>query len=931
MKGRRFTWHSENGRKASKIDRFLVNSEFFNAWPEACFKALPCRWSDHCPIILSTKPINFGARPFRVFNSWLDKEGFKEVVVNACAEFVNDGWTPDVYLVHKLRFIRDKIRVWRDLMLKRERERVGSANEEIDELEEALESRDLSEEEEWILAENRRILNEVEFAKSMDLKQRSRVRWAKDGDENSKFFHSQVNSRKASNTIHGLYVGGSWVSKPSLVKKEVFNFFKARLTEEVEDRPSLVCPNLKRISDEDVTWLEARFSLEEIKSAVFDCGSDRAPGPDGFNFRLKKVLGSVISDPQSAFLKGRNILDGVLIINEVCSWLKKCKKKAFLFKIDFEKAYDNIHWKFVVDVCRQMGFGSKWCNWIMGILSSARASALVNGAPTFEFKCSKGMRQGDPISPFLFVIDMEALSCMISKAEEVGLFSGIKLPFDGPCLSHLLFADDALIVGEWSQGNAVNIVRILRCFYACSGLRINLGKSNLVGIGVGEAELKALADVVSCSSDSLPFKYLGLKVGANMNRIANWRPVYDIFEARLALWKSSLLSLGGRVTLIRSVLESLPSYYFSIYKAPVKVISDLEKIIKKFLWGGSGEANKIHWVAWDRVASPKNVGGLGICKLSLINRSLLSKWGWRYKTENKSLWVRTVDAIHSSGSGWIFIPVKKAVSGVWHNIADVFSKTLPGNRSFPSLFRGVVGCGDRILFWLDPWLSDVPLCVLYPNLFSLEVVKDCKVKDRIDGVWLWKHDPEPGVEFSELISLQSAMSSVSLNGSADRWKWLGSHSGLFSVGAAKAALSGPIVADNVFVVDWCKWVPRKCNLFVWRAEMNRIPSMDNLARRGVPVVDGLCPLCRDEAESVEHLFTSCFFSVILWQKISQWCKIPPIFAFSFRDLLEIHKASYIDASKRLVIQGIIIVSCWCLWQARNKVVFSNCEAKVEKA
>ncbi|XP_022004030.1 uncharacterized mitochondrial protein AtMg01250-like [Helianthus annuus] len=93
------------------------------------------------------------------------------------------------------------------------------------------------------------------------------------------------------------------------------------------------------------------------------------------------------------------------------------------------------------------------------------------------------VKEGDPISPFLFVVVMEALSCLIDKAGEVGVFSGIELPNDGPVLSHLFFVDDTLIIGIWNVENATNVVRILRCFYACSGLKINLGKSNLYGLG----------------------------------------------------------------------------------------------------------------------------------------------------------------------------------------------------------------------------------------------------------------------------------------------------------------------------------------------------------------------------------------------------------------------------------------------------------------
>ncbi|KAJ0941282.1 putative reverse transcriptase zinc-binding domain-containing protein [Helianthus annuus] len=183
---------------------------------------------------------------------------------------------------------------------------------------------------------------------------------------------------------------------------------------------------------------------------------------------------------------------------------------------------------------------------------------------------------------------------------------------------------------------------------------------------------------------------------------------------------------------------------------------------------------------------------------------------------------------------------------------------------------------------------------------------------------------------SELSALSAAMSSVTLGSSADSWKWLGDRSGTFSVSSVRKVLRDQDDVAGRFILDWCKWMPSKCNLFVWRAELDRIPTSDALAKRGVVVGDGLCPLCKDVSESVEHLFTSCYFSVVLWQKISRWVRLPPIFAFSFRDLLELHKAEYVKAADRVAIQGIIIVSCWCLWQARNKAIFSESEPKVDK-
>ncbi|KAJ0855327.1 putative RNA-directed DNA polymerase [Helianthus annuus] len=576
-----------------------------------------------------------------------------------------------------------------------------------------------------------------------------------------------------------------------------------------------------------------------------------------------------------------------------------------------------------------MGFGDKWCSWVWGILSSARASVLVNGVPTFEFKCGKGMRQGDPISPFLFIMVMESLSCLIDKAEEVGVFSGIRLPNDGPKLSHLFFADDALIIGEWMESNAFNIIRILRCFHVCSGLKINLGKSKLFGIGVDHGEVEALADVVGCKQHVLPFKYLGLMVGANMNRVNNWRLVYDIFESRLALWKSALLSFGGRITLIRSVLESLPNYYFSLYKAPAKVIRDLECLMKKFLWGGSSEVRKTHWVAWDTVTRPKNNGGLGICKPKNINKALLSKWAWRFKRNKERLWVKVVEAIHIGGSAWSFLPFKKSIGGVWNSIVSTINKPVIGSARLRDYFRGSVGRGEDILFWLDPWLKEIPLKDEFPKLFALETVKTCSVKDRLFGVWLWRHDPETLEELLELDGLNVAVAPVSLTDRPDEWKWLPEKDGEFSVRSAKRVLDDDNVNCSGFVLEWCKWVPIKCNVFVWRAGLNGIATRDALRRRGIGAGIDLCPLCSTEAESVEHLFTSCVTAVVLWQKVSSWCRIPPIFAFSFKDLMEIHKGRAIDPKRRYIIQGIIMISCWCLWLARNNAVFADKEVIVD--
>lgn len=139
--------------------------------------------------------------------------------------------------------------------------------------------------------------------------------------------------------------------------------------------------------------------------------------------------------------------------------------------------------------------------------------------------------------------------------------------------------------------------RILRCFYLVSGLKINLNKSWLFATNVEEPERVIVANMLGCKTRTFPFKYLGLQVGANMNLVKSWDPVVDLFRKRLSLWKAKKLSFGGRLTVIKSVLNSLPTYYFSLYKASVGALEKLDRIRRVFFWGGSEEEMKINWVA----------------------------------------------------------------------------------------------------------------------------------------------------------------------------------------------------------------------------------------------------------------------------------------------------------------------------------------------
>ena len=355
--------------------------------------------------------------------------------------------------------------------------------------------------------------------------------------------------------------------------------------------------------------------------------------------RIKRVLDKVISKSQNAFVEGRQILNAVLIANEIVDSSLRKKERGLICKLDIEKAYDTISWEFLLQVMGKMGFGGRWLNWIKWCISTASFSVLVNGSPAGFFPSSRGLRQGDPLSPYLFVIGMEILSCLLNRATGGNYLSGSKTA-DGRgeemVISHLLYADDTLLFCRADNDELKFISWILMWFKAVSGLKINLNKSEILPIGP-VANLEGLASELGCKIGSLPTTYLGLPLGAKHKAQSVRDSVEERFRKRLASWKLQYISKGGRATLIRSSLSSLPIYHLSLFRAPQKVCARLERIQRQFLWGGSDLDKKVSLVSWATVCTEKIKGGIGIKSLSKMNKALLSKWNWRFANDRNSL------------------------------------------------------------------------------------------------------------------------------------------------------------------------------------------------------------------------------------------------------------------------------------------------------
>jgi hypothetical protein len=833
-------------------------------------------------------------------------------------------------------------------------------------------------------------------------RQKSRIRWLKEGDKCTKFFHQVANANRRNNSIESLVVDGTLSSDPTIVSNHIVNFFDSLFTEPHGWKPRLDNLEFDTISNSEALSLEEPFEEREVWEVIKGMDGDKAPGPDGFTMaffqecwevikgdlmavfvefhergkfvkcinstfialipkvhgakevkdfrpislvsgmykiiakvlanRMRRVMDKVISKPQSAFVKGRQILDSVLIANECLDSRIKSGDPGVLCKLDMEKAYDHVDWNFLLYLLRRCGFGERWCSWIKHCISTVRFSVLINGSPSGFFGSSRGVRQGDPLSPFLFVLVMEAFSRMIGAIYSRGLISGFSVGAriqDRMEVSHLLFADDTLVFCGADANQISYLGALLVCFEAVSGLKVNLTKSSLIPVGsLDDAE--QLAGNLGCGIADLPLKYLGLPLGASFKLKAIWRDLEDLMARRLAPWKRMYLSKGGRVALIKSTLSNLPTYMLSLFPIPADVASRLEKIQRDFLWGGLNDEAKFHLVDWDTVCSPISEGGLGIRSLRKFNQALLGKWLWRYAHEDGAWWRSILVAKYgSSRNGWRSRDISESHGvGLWKYICMGWSK-------FKRHFRFDPGVGLKISFWEDAWCGESPLKDTFPGLFNIARFREASIADNMEhsnGSIQWNivftrllHD----WEVETLVSFYNCLYSRKLRGvGEDKLWWIPSRKGTFEVRSFYRALSTQGPSSFPWKGIWRTKAPPRVAFFAWTATRGKILTIDNLRRRGMIVVNRCC-LCESDGESVDHLLIHCGVANALWNAILSRLGLNWVMPSSVKELM----ACWCSGGRtRSAVVWKMIPLCimWCIWRERNARCFEDSARSFEE-
>ncbi|KAL2237527.1 UNVERIFIED_CONTAM: Retrovirus-related Pol polyprotein from type-1 retrotransposable element R2 [Sesamum indicum] len=586
MQGEWYTWHNRSTNSRSlwkRLDRILINDRWLARFPSSYYHCLLPRTSDHSPLLLHG-----------------DRQNQTEGIVQNIWQNTIVG-VPMFAVTRKLKALKPVFREQRrkkgDLTL-----HVQLAKGFLDEAQQLVSSD--RQNEAFLLLEHccRLVYAKAAKLEQIMLQQRAKMQWMKGEEIINEFVCYYQN-----------LLGGN----------------RRQITLDI----GFLRPWARHIlSNEEAGHLILAFTPDDVKQA--------APGPDGYSSgffkaawpvvgqevtkavlkffiigkllkqvnstllalipkRLSVVLDKIISPYQGAFIPGRSIGDNILLAQELLTGYNQVRlPPRCTLKVDIRKAYDTVEWDFLLAI--------EEC------VTTAAFSIGLNGNPHGFFAGARGLRQGDPLSPYLFVLVMEDLQfsylwkCELAKAFQMG------------------FADDLLLFCRADLNSLGTLKRGLDRFAEWSGLRLNVQKGHVIISRSAQAWKDQILTIMGFQEGQLPMRYLGLPLLSSRLSIFDCQPLLLKIDARINGWEGISLSYTGCIQIIKSVLSAMSIYCASAFILPKAIIKQIEKRLRTFLWKGTSTSGYAK-VAWKDVCKPINEGGQGIKDIGILNRSLMAK------------------------------------------------------------------------------------------------------------------------------------------------------------------------------------------------------------------------------------------------------------------------------------------------------------------
>jgi hypothetical protein len=348
-----------------------------------------------------------------------------------------------------------------------------------------------------------------------------------------------------------------------------------------------------------------------------------------------------VSANQYGFIRGRTIQDCLAWAFEFIYQCEKSKREIIVLKLDFEKAFDMIEHDTIMSILKHMGFDDVWLKWIKCLLDSGHSSILLNGVPGNSFHCKRGVRQGDPLSPLLFVATAELLQVVINKELDdqrlsLPILCGGKFPI-------IQYADDTILVMRADTLELRHLKQILLDYAKSTGLKINFQKSNLIPINISDHRAQELAEIFGCAIATMPFTYLGLPMGTTKPNATELMPLVCRIERRVTS-STLLMSHAGKLAYVNAIITSIANFTMCTIEINPKILQHIEKIRRRVLWSKQTDEGEkcLSLAAWDKVCKPKDKGGLGVLNLKIQNQALLLKFLDKFYKKKDIQWVHLI-------------------------------------------------------------------------------------------------------------------------------------------------------------------------------------------------------------------------------------------------------------------------------------------------
>eukprot|EP00253_Pinus_taeda_P010493 PITA_10493 len=882
-----YTWNNRRGGKnqiASRLDRFLVSEAIMNMDVFVEAKIIPSLGSDHWPIRLEIdiKKIQ-GERPFRFEAFWLRDPDFIKKVEDWWGKCTSQGRCRMHTFQLKLKELKGKIKRWN-------KEEFGNILEDKQKLEE-----EMADIQQKIILEGRTeesinkegvILGRLEERRKQEeilWRQKSRIKWLREGERNTKFFHHAMIKHRQGNRILSIKnKNGERVVEQNEIEQVLMDHHKGILAEPQVDRTRAIqeiCSAIPSLVTEDQNKALMRVvTLEELEEVVKAMKKGTAPGPDGFTVDFYQAgwhfLGREILDlVEESRITKRQILDGLVVTQEVIHSLKVKKQKGMMIKLDLSKAYDRLSWKYLETVLERFGFHQRWIAWIHNLISSPHFSILVNGSPSKTFNASRGIRQGDPLSPFLFILAAEGLGRFIKQERAANRIKGLQIWGNNLPLTHQQFVDDIMLFGEPTVREVRHLRRILDLFAEASGLEINKDKSCIFIFNTIDQVKSHLIRILGFKRGELPTKYLGNVLDLTSKRVKNWQGVLDKLSNKVANWAFRVLNIAGRVVLAKSVLQAIPIYPLSIMAAPAGVFAKIKEIIRKFIWSGSDQKKKRALASWSQLTERKEKGGLGLRDPEALNRVLGAKLWWRWLSGGNDLWKTIWRTKYRMPASQVDILRQQEIpkgSVIWELASQ--NCDLIGKHTFWEI-QG----GSEANFWDDRWQQRESLNSIQ-NLLQIRGriegnrtrVKDYwKVNDMSEGWRVWEDptewDRELNSDLQDCYRKEMGSRKIRVRQGKDILRWGNSMKGTFTTKEAYYLMDPQDRGDGN--VEWktiweSNWWP-KVTIFIWLATKNKILTWDRIQKKGFNG-PSRCYLCNNDTETRDHLLVRCPYTEKLW-------------------------------------------------------------------